>query len=615
MATPEFWVKLAMGPTASNTAHAFATSPDWVDITDYLRSASWSRGRSSTLDDVGPGSGTLRLKNHDRAFEPGYAASDYHPLRPYMPVNIGCTWNATEYSLFYGFAESWSVTWEQAWDDAYSETEVRLVDAIALFNMIHLDLTAGLFSVELSSARIDSVLDTMVPNFPAAMRDTTGGTSVQAVPAPPDPQFGFVDIDPTAGTNNAPVQGQQPAEPQVVTAWAHIQEAVRSHAADRPCFIDRRGYVMYVDETDSGLVFGDDLAAGELKYSAANLDYGVDLIFNVAQVTALAEEADGTPPVVSVGNMQEAVDTQSRFRYQERIHTRSTLNTTDAAALEIAEYVVANYAEPSVRIEGFELRPGKTDDLWDAVITLDLEHTIEVRRRPPGGGNTFVQMPKIVGLDWSLDRIAGNTTIGYTLSGAPLELPNDTVLDNFNRANDPAPVAGWLNWKASGLSLVSNQLAPSATGVCDAIWGTGYGPDVSAYIEIATLPTTADSWFGVVARMAPTPVNGYLVQHYIDYLGTAAADFINIVRYDNWAATIIGGSYVQHLDAGDALGIACVGTSIQAWVRIGGGWTMVGAVTDATYAGTGANTNIGLITYDASSTAPRFDNFGGGTIT
>ena len=608
MAAPEFWVKLAMGPTASNTAHAFATSPDWVDITDYLRSASWSRGRSSTLDDVGPGSGTLRLKNHDRAFEPGYPGSPYHPLRPYMPVNIGCTWNATEYSLFYGFAESWKVTWEQAWDDAYSETEVQLVDAIALFNMIHLDLTAGLFSVELSSARIDSVLDTMVPNFPAAMRDTSGGTSVQAVPAPPDPQFGFVDIDPTAGTNNAPVQGVPPAEPQLVTAWAHIQEAVRSHAADRPCFIDRRGYVVYADEVDSGLVFGDDLAAGELKYSAANLDYGVDLVFNVAQVTAKAEEADGTPPVVTVGNMQEASDTQSIYRYQERVHSRSTLNTTDAAALDIAEYVVANYAEPKVRIEGFEVRPGKTDDLWDAVITLDLEHTIEVRRRPPGNGLTFVQRPKVVGLDWSLDRIAGNTTIGYTLSGAPHELPVTTVLDTFNRADDPAPVAGWSNWKQPGMSIVSNQLAPGGN-FSDALWTSiGFSAaDVAASIEIAVLPP-AGGWTRICARVNSVEVDCYFVQHQV---GTP--DVVSIQRYDNWSETSLV-SYEQDLSAGDAIGISCEGMTISAWVRVSGGWSKLGSVTDATYSGT-VYQAAGIIAYGNGTTSARWDNFGGGNIT
>ena len=185
-------------------------------------------------------------------------------------------------------------------------------------------------------------------------------------------------------------------------------------------------------------------------------------------------------------------------------------------------------------------------------------------------------------------------------------------VDDFNRTNEGPPATGWQNWKQSGMSIISNQLAPTAD-ISDTLKTGSQPPDVEAWIEIPTLPGGADSYIQVFARLEPVAVDGYSVQHYIDYLGVAGNDYINIIRWDDWVATLIGGSYNVHLDPGDAIGIRCAGSTIQALVRRSGKVEIVGAVTDATYIGDPYR-RVALLHVGGGTTVARLDNFGAGSI-
>lgn len=74
------------------TANAFADETTWSDITAWAMNIDTRHGRSSHLDEFQPGGGSVRLRNHDGAFDPGNNASPHYPnLRPRNRLKIEAT--------------------------------------------------------------------------------------------------------------------------------------------------------------------------------------------------------------------------------------------------------------------------------------------------------------------------------------------------------------------------------------------------------------------------------------------------------------------------------------------------------------------------------------------
>lgn len=114
----------------SPTTGPFDT-PVWVDITSRVLSLEWTDGKQADLDEFAPGEATVVLSNHDRLFDPEYAAGTYFGnLLPRVPFRIRATHSAVTYDLFYGFVEDgWGQ--DQA-PPAWATCEVRLVDLLAV---------------------------------------------------------------------------------------------------------------------------------------------------------------------------------------------------------------------------------------------------------------------------------------------------------------------------------------------------------------------------------------------------------------------------------------------------------------------------------------------------
>ncbi len=104
------------------------TTPTWADITDYVLSAEWGRGRQRELERPEPGTATITLENSTRRFDPYYNAGPYFGnLLPMKQIRIWATYSATDYDLWYGYVDSWS----QEWSDHRSSTcTVTATDAM-----------------------------------------------------------------------------------------------------------------------------------------------------------------------------------------------------------------------------------------------------------------------------------------------------------------------------------------------------------------------------------------------------------------------------------------------------------------------------------------------------
>ena len=201
-------------------------------------------------------------------------------------------------------------------------------------------------------------------------------------------------------------------------------------------------------------------------------------------------------------------------------------------------------------------------------------------------------------------EVASTTTQAATPDPAePLPL-----LDGFNRANE-SPLSGGGKWSngvngsnETGLQLVSGALACSKSTSCASWWNPApYGPDSEVWGTITTLPGTGNQFRLYVRIQQPgsLAVDAYMLRTN-QLTGT---DEVYLERIDN--STFVRLLTVsQELAVGDRLLLRVSGSTLEAWLERGTGWTRLGSATDTTYPAAGY-TGVGL-----RGTTGRLDDYG-----
>jgi hypothetical protein len=169
------------------------------------------------------------------------------------------------------------------------------------------------------------------------------------------------------------------------------------------------------------------------------------------------------------------------------------------------------------------------------------------------------------------------------------------VLDNFNRG-DGAPGANWSAlWGDPQFEIVSNQAYASGS------WKSGYwnpgtfGPDSEVFLTNVT-PSTNYIFARLTATASPT---GYLLW--------IQADAGALYRIASGTKTQLGAGFAMSYDAGNGVGLECIGSTIKAYENAGSGWTELATRDDETYG------TAGYLGFDCAA-AGYWDNFGGGTV-
>lgn len=194
-----------------------------------------------------------------------------------------------------------------------------------------------------------------------------------------------------------------------------------------------------------------------------------------------------------------------------------------------------------------------------------------------------------------------------------MAFPTTSLLDDFNRANEVPATTNWSGPMESGdgsMNVNSNRLRPDGAGF-SASWYdlSTFGPDCEAWVTIDTKETEDAGQMEVRIRLqdvGTAGLDGYIVR----YLPKSGTDVVQIRRFDNGSTTQLGADINQDFDAGDGLGIECIGNQISAYRRSAGVWSLLGTRTDSTYTGAGY---IGLADHLGNAVG-FFDDFGGGTV-
>lgn len=130
--------------------------PRWTDISSYVRTCSWQRGRQNELNQMAAGTATVVLNDVDSHWDSRNPDSPFYPnVKPGLPVRAALYVGAKRYPLFYGFAERLPRT--ERIGDIYTQRQLDLTDGFALL------AAAGVggytYGEQTSDARVNAVLN------------------------------------------------------------------------------------------------------------------------------------------------------------------------------------------------------------------------------------------------------------------------------------------------------------------------------------------------------------------------------------------------------------------------------------------------------------------------
>lgn len=388
---PVLEVALTTAPTSS---------PSWTDLTAYLQSFEFERGRPSEMDDGNAGSLRFSLDNRDRRFDPTYTSGPYYGnLKRTRRVRLRATYDGSTYALWSGYVRGWPLRRE-----GYGDQYVEMVadDGFAVFGSGEVN---GSFSAQRTDERIAAVLDALgwQTGTPWVLGDATYGllgTSTLLAPV------GDRSLD----------QGSTRVQAATLTGTAgvqHLRDVERTElgllfiAADGGVVFHNRVRRLNAGSKGALAVFGEDAAGGEVPYASVDLDYDDAYLWNEARVTRTG------------GTEQSYQDATSKADHFLRTLRRSVLAETDTEASAMAGYLVNRYKEPGVRISALELEPYYPDGrVWPQLLGRELGDVVTVRHRPLGGGSALEQVSVIESIKGAWEAEANRWRASWTLSPA-----------------------------------------------------------------------------------------------------------------------------------------------------------------------------------------------------
>lgn len=163
----------------------------------------------------------------------------------------------------------------------------------------------------------------------------------------------------------------------------------------------------------SQFTFGENTAGGELPYLELDYDYDPTYVFSEADFTS---GGTGTqiPPVVNA---------TSQTAYGQRILSKTLQMAVDWDVQQAAQFYVQRYAKPAgtpgsgtaPRISKMTIDPASNPNLWAAVLDLDVDNRVTVKRRTSAGvtvsGDYYIEQ-----INHNVNAEASTWTVDYQLS-------------------------------------------------------------------------------------------------------------------------------------------------------------------------------------------------------
>jgi hypothetical protein len=328
---------------------AFGTDPGatpiYTDVSAQHVSTTIRRGRNHELDKIEAATCVTRLRDPNGDFDSTNLGSPYAGnVRPMRRMRIRGTWQGVTYDRFNGYVEAYPRSWTPG-PAGVAYVDFRAVDAFKVLALANVNTAR---SAELSGARVGAILDAI--GWPAADRAIdTGLTTVQAVTY---------------------------ADERALTALQLVESTEGG-----VLFVSRDGKITFLDRTKpvtialdgANLTWGD--TGLEKDYVDVSTSFDDSQIWNDAKVTAPGKTD------------QTASDATSQTRYFRRTKVESGIWNDQNEMQSKAQYIVARFGEPALRITGLDLASAKGQDVqWPHILGRELHDKVRVNKRPVGGG-------------------------------------------------------------------------------------------------------------------------------------------------------------------------------------------------------------------------------------
>lgn len=348
---PPLYIEIAFGddPLTEND------SATWVDVSDYSKGTKdtelWiKRGRQHERGEIEAGRAIVVLNNNTYLFDPKDSTGTYFgQILPMVKIRIWTelTIDAvlTPFYLFTGYVERWDVRYFSTTN--LSTATLHCVDAFKYFNLTEIP-TPMVQSQEDSGLRIDAILDEI------------GWASGERVIAVGDVEVPAMTVE-------------------KVSALAAIQDIAK---AERGLFyMNGRGNAVYEDRSHRNTM----LSSGLWTDAPSDIDE-----YPYSSFITRLDDSDIWNHIVvrRTGGIEQSVEdaTSIAAYFRRTLVMDDMLLVSDAAALEAADWTLAQFKDVRERPEVMTIEPATrsdTDDTWAAVIGRDISDVVQIDRRTP----------------------------------------------------------------------------------------------------------------------------------------------------------------------------------------------------------------------------------------
>jgi hypothetical protein len=360
------------------------------DVTQYVRSVSTRRGKSTLQAKFTAGQMTVVFDNRSRAFDPKYTSSPYYgSIVPRRRIIFSIQDNPATYVYspqFTGWIDDWNLSYDVSGD---STSTAQCSDAFTILANQNVSLTTP--PAELSGDRMRRVLSTSGVLWPAELVYNLPGTF-------------------TVGT--ASYSGN---------ALDYLQSVSDSEAGI--FYISNTGFVEFFDwntladlvtNTTQDIKFSDTPGTASMPFHELEIQYGTEELVNNVTVTSAA----GTVTV-------QDTTSQQTYRIASESYPVLTSNLTQITTL--ANFYITNYANPRYRVSKLKVSLDDSRLLnyletwggipygWRALIFQDLGYYLSITWTPNNIGTAITQRASIIGID--IDATPESCTFTYSIAG------------------------------------------------------------------------------------------------------------------------------------------------------------------------------------------------------
>lgn len=357
----------------------------FYNVSNYFQSMSISRGKSRELDEYESGDAQVRFNNSDRAFDPKFVDSPFFgSIVPRLPIRVSVN-NILAYT---GVVRDWNIGY-----DPGGASFATAVCSDRFTILAQAPLTLEFNDVQFSGQRIDEILSRPEVNWAEDLRD--------------------IDVGETT------LSADQIAEGTIaLTYFRQVEQTEQGQL-----FIAKNGDLTFRSRNDTPEIatsFADDGTG--VPYQSVSVVYGSELLYNRVEIFP-----EGLDPIV-------VDDANSQLGYGISAISLQTLHEYEDEAQDMANYILASYAQPEFRFEQvtIQLADIPTEDVTD-VLNIELGDLVGISFTPSNIPPAIVEYARVVGIEHEAEKLSHEVRVRLaSLAVIPfvLDSPALGVLDS-----------------------------------------------------------------------------------------------------------------------------------------------------------------------------------------